>query len=455
MKCRNAILLFADCLVALVLMLTVNYSFGQVTTKSNVTKPEIGKPLPDFNLGTVTYFNKARVTQDDLKGKWLFLDFWFPGCSSCIQSFPKVNEIHKEFKSDLTWLMIGLNDRRSGKNVREFYEGIRVKRKLEMPVAYDSILAKKWEIHAMPYIVVVDPSGIVRYITDGRNITIENVKKLINGEDANFYQSNAELKKANLSNLSDSLTNNLVFKSLISKWNNEEQWWVEIDSWVTWSEDELQKGYKLTMAPLVALYYFAHVGRFTWDVDHDSLYGKFYNKPILEVADTTPFNYSFGTDVSGKVSGMYNYNLILPTSQVTAKNLTMIMREDLDRAFNYEVSIETKEVPVWKLIAKPGAIEKLKTKGGARYYTPGTHIAGYTLKNMEPKYLIGNIAFYMMHYQPPFLDETGLQDKFDFTLKADMTDIEDVRKEIRKQGLDLVKGTKKMFVLVIRDKKGS
>ncbi|MEI9809770.1 MAG: hypothetical protein WDO16_18945 [Bacteroidota bacterium] len=38
-------------------------------------------------------------------------------------------------------------------------------------------------------------------------------------------------------------------------------------------------------------------------------------------------------------------------------------------------------------------------------------------------------------------------------LKLNMTDINDVRKELQKQGLDLVEGEKEMKVLVIRDPK--
>lgn len=452
MKRQNSFLFFVSCLIVFYLILPENYSFGQSVIDSNLTKPEIGKPLPEFYLSNVAYFNKTQLTQHDLKGKWLFLDFWFQGCSSCIQSFPKVNEIYKEFKNELTWLMIGLNDRRAGKNVREFYEKIQAKRKLEMPVAYDSTLARKWEVHAMPYIIVADPNGIVRYITDGRNITANRIRKLLNGDSVNFYESTLEYKSDDI--LTNGTGSSLVYGSAISKWNGERNTWVEIDRWATWPEEELRKGYKLSMAPLIALYYYAYVGRFAWDVDNDSLYGKFYTKPIIEVKDSAMFSYSFGTDESGRISGMYNYHLILPVSEVTAEKVTKLMREDLKRTFRYTATIELRDMPVWKLVAKQGAVEKLKTKGDPQYASPGTHAAGYTIINIPPKYLIATISFYLKN-ELPFVDETGLSENFDLTLNADMTNFDDVVKAINKKGLDLIKGTKKMRILVIRDENQS
>ncbi|MEI9809771.1 MAG: hypothetical protein WDO16_18950 [Bacteroidota bacterium] len=68
---------------------------------------------------------------------------------------------------------------------------------------------------------------------------------------------------------------------------------------------------------------------------------------------------------------------------------------------------------VWKLIAKPGVIEKLKTKGEKRYATPGSQAAGYTYINWPKEYLIGGISYLLEEKYPyqPFVDETGLTGK--------------------------------------------
>jgi hypothetical protein len=51
------------------------------------------------------------------------------------------------------------------------------------------------------------------------------------------------------------------------------------------------------------------------------------------------------------------------------------------------------------------------------------------------------------------IEEAGNKDNFDLTLDADMTDINDVRRALQLQGMDLVKGQKEMKVIVIRDSK--
>ena len=48
------------------------------------------------------------------------------------------------------------------------------------------------------------------------------------------------------------------------------------------------------------------------------------------------------------------------------------------------------------------------------------------------------------------LNETGIQGNIDITMDALLTDRNQVIRELRKNGLDLVKGTRVMKVLVIR-----
>jgi thiol-disulfide isomerase/thioredoxin len=431
-----------------------SYSESQ-TIPYDTVKPTIGKAMPNFELAKITHYNRTNASLKDFKGKWLILDFWFPGCTSCVQSFPKVSEIQKEFKKELTWMMIGLNDHKYNKGIEQFYEKMRAKRNLDMPVAYDSSLVAKWNIHAMPYIIIIDPNGIVRFITDGRNITKERIQKLLIGENVSFYLIDVDKSKYDSANMPLKLpmeSANLLYRSAVTKWNGEDQWWIEIDRWAKWPEEELKKGYKLTMAPLVALYYYAYVGRMSWTVEQDSLYGKFYPKPLLEVSDSTLFEYSFGTGDRGNITGMYNYYILVPHSEATSAKIAKLMREDLKRVFKYEVSIETRNMPVWKLVEiKTGAAKKIETKGGTQFATPGTHAAGYSIVNYPAKYLLATVTFYIADSNHPFIDETGVTGNIDFTLKADMTNILDVKKELQKQGFDLVKGVKEMKVLVLRD----
>jgi thioredoxin-related protein len=417
-------------------------------------KPEPGKPMPDFFLSNITYFKTSEASLTDFKGKWLILDFWFSRCLTCIQSFPKVNEIHKEFMNELNWIMVGLNDKKRNSNTQEFYEKIRKKQNLEMPVAYDSILANRWNIHSMPHIIIVDPSGTVYSITGGRDLTSDKIRRMLKGEQVTFYPKNVIRPEFNpVKALSGNGLKNqrLLLSSVLSEWNGEGSYsGYDIDYYVDKKIFEIDKnrGYDFAMVPLYALYNYAYWGRWRWDADNVSLYGKVYPRPTLELTDTSLFQYDeIGT-------GTYNYSLSIPQAEISKGRIMSLMQEDLKRVFKYHVSIETRDIPIWKLIARPGAIDKLKTKGGERFITQGPHIMGYSFKNVPSSYLVASISFYIAEkFKEPFIDETNIAGNIDFTIEADMTNFNEIKKAIQLQGLDLVKSSKKMKVIVIRDPK--
>lgn len=326
-----------------------------------------------------------------------------------------------------------------------------------MPAAYDSLLAKKWEIHAMPHIIIVDPHGTVRHITDGRDMTKDKIQGLLDGKNVFFHSiSNARptADRDNSENLKDigRKEAEVLYQSALLMWNKETQsGGMEIERWVKDNAEYRSKGYSFTGVPLYWLYNHAYRGRTFWPCDHPS-YGTIYPKPVLELADSSQFHHDFATG-----NGLYNYNLILPPSRHSVENIMQVMQEDLNRVFGHRVTNEVRTFPVWKLIAKPGVIDKLTTKGGDKSASPGTHAMGFSVRNWPSSYLIGFISFYVQEKfsDPyiPFIDDTGLVDNFDFTLDADMTNIDSINEALQQQGLQLVKGTKQMDAIVIKDSK--
>lgn len=427
------------------------YAFAQDNIVAS--KPEVGKPMSDFFLANVTHYKSQTATLSDFKGKWLFLDFWFQGCTSCIQSFPSVNAHYKKFKHKLNWVLIGLNGGKYNKNAQEFYEKLRAKQNLEMPVAYDSVLNELWSINSMPHIIIINPQGIVHSITGGRDITSEKIERLLNGENVSFYPKEIERPEFKVDDTVSITTSSdkIFYRSVLCTWNGEQQRsGADIDNWITWPEEYLAKGYSMSMIPLYALYNYAYFGTWSWDFNNEKLFGRVYPKPIIESKDASHFIYDYSSIV-GK--GLYNYSLTIPVSEITEENIKKYMQEDLRRAFKYEAAIEKREIVVWKLIAQKGAVEKLRTEGTKQYATPGSHAAGFTLTNWPSRYLIGSLSYFVSEkVQEPFVDCTGISGNIDITVEADMTNLQAIQVAIRKQGLELVKSTQVMDVLVIRDK---
>jgi thiol-disulfide isomerase/thioredoxin len=416
--------------------------------------PEVGKPMPNFVLVNIKHYKTTKASLNDFKGKWLFLDFWFTGCSNCIKSFPKVNAFYSEFKDQLTWILVGKNDTKYNKGIEILFEKLRVKQNLQIPAAYDSVLTESWEIHSMPHIIIVDPEGIVRFITGGRDITSEKIEDLLDGKEVSFYPKDNDYTEFNAEQTSaidkvDASDKKIMYYSVLSKWNGERPAGsFEVGDYYT---DYKKEGFLQTMIPLFGLYDLAYFGRWFWGSDN-ALYGKAIREPILELKDTSFFEYDYAK--KGAIKGVYNYNLILPSFSDYSKDSIMeIMRQDLKRVFKYDVSIENRKFPTWKFIATAQAIKSLATKGGEKFVTKGSTAAGFTMVNSPGNLLLRLIGYYIDDYKTPFIDESGITGNIDFTIDADMTNVDDVRKALKKQGLDLIKEDQEMKVLVIRDPK--
>ncbi len=417
--------------------------------------PTIGQPMPDFKLNEITHYTSTSASLSDFRGKWLALDFWFPGCSSCIRSFPKVNDYHLKFKDELVWMMVGLNQKPHS-NSRTIYEKLRVKRNLQMPCAYDSLLSINWNIHAMPHIILVDPQGMVKHITSGGDLTEEALRAMIDGDSVTLNVKDRQRPEFEINDLinkgadiANDSANNVIYLSALTHHNGETQGGgLDFDDYVRHKLYKHYGGFRVAMVPLYALYHWAYLGKWNWNFKDSVLYGKHALKPVLELEDPAPFQYDYIKNV-GK--GTYNYNLTLPENSYTPERMMQCLQQDLHRAFGYEVVLEPRPVKVMKFVARPGAIEKIRTRGGEEYISPAPHAVGFTLRNCSPAHLVAELSFYFQVMEIPFVDESGMKGNIDFTLDADMTNLEDVRTQLRKQGFDLVEGTKTLNAIVIRD----
>ncbi|MFS2185606.1 TlpA family protein disulfide reductase [Mucilaginibacter sp. Mucisp84] len=419
------------------------------TAKARMDTIKIGDILPNFILKDLQYFKKKNISLEDLKGHWTVLDFFASTCSSCVASFPEINRLNKKLANKVQFILIGFTN----KSIKPMFEKFREKEHLNLPVAYDSSLFRKYNIVSVPFQIILDGNGVVRGTENSLNENDLN-NYLINNKlpdssilkttakDGNHYSFDGT--KPFLINRNGGADTSFTYRSVFSVWNKSiPEYYLQDD--LNYCMKVIKGKVQFLGIDLSTLYRMAYLGYGNWgggDFD-DSLYGKFLSWPILEIKNPDAFKPDFTHD-----KNLYCYSLIYPPRITDKRKVMAMMQNDLKNIFPYEVEIETRKVKYWKITATEKGRVKLLTKGDTTFMNMIPH-AGFTAKNFPIQNLIRML--WAHHEDKVFIDETNIKGNIDIKLDCIMTDLNDVKKALQKNELDLVEGQKDMKVLVIRD----
>lgn len=411
--------------------------------------PRIGEKVPDFALRDLAYYTRKQISSQDLRGKWFILDFFSSSCSTCFELFSETNSVQREFKDRLQVFLIGMND----KYIKSTYEKFRKKKQLDFPVTYDSALVRRWGVWAFPYTVWIDNEGIVKAITTSDFINAANVRSFLAGE--NFVFNNISRNSAGKRKLTiqepllidgnGGSEVDFTFRSLLAPWTPDVEQNVLVDigsfSDKAFNPNGNAGMFQVTGTTLWMLYQYAFAG----EPHIRANYGQIYNLPVIQATDSGLFDFDF---LTGK--NIFSYSAIAPPEKTTRESLMRMMQRDLQNYFPYDVAIEIRTVPYWSITAPENGKYLVRSK--SEKYTPvGSH-AGYEIKGASVQNIIFLLRSYHQH-EPPFIDESGIDFKFDIRIDALMMDLEDVLNELRKQGLSVSKKKKQMPAIVFRDQR--
>lgn len=124
--------------------------------------------------------------EPDMKGKFVLLEFWGVNCNPCRKAIPHLNELHKTFKKDMAIVSLcyDTEEKISGMKVA-VQEGDKTvgweKPVFDYSIAIDSkkTTQKALQLIFVPYAIVIDPEGIVRWEGSPNNLTKEIIKELL------------------------------------------------------------------------------------------------------------------------------------------------------------------------------------------------------------------------------------------------------------------------------------
>lgn len=119
---------------------------------------------PDFSF---TSTEGEHITNEDLLGKVVLMDFWGTWCPPCVESVPELRELYKRYAKNGNFTIIGISsdDDDDEATWREFI----VKNKMVWPQYRDKNhrLLADFHIRAFPTYILIDHEGIVRFSSVG------------------------------------------------------------------------------------------------------------------------------------------------------------------------------------------------------------------------------------------------------------------------------------------------
>lgn len=152
------------------LIFSFSFTYAQISL--------IGKKVPNFSFNHVLNDKDSSYSLSDFEGKAVMLDFWATHCFPCIEAFPKMEALQKEFPQDLKIITISNSD--SDSRIHRFLE----KHPTILPIVLDknAEISKVFPHRSIPHTILIDKAGRVQAITKSDSIDSETIKKVIRGE---------------------------------------------------------------------------------------------------------------------------------------------------------------------------------------------------------------------------------------------------------------------------------
>lgn len=438
-----------------------NYAIAQI--RPQTPYPKVGDTLTDHVFTDLVNYPSKSVALNDFRGKWLILDFWGFSCSGCIASWPKMDKLHKQFKDQVHFLLVGATKARTNTSVekimkisKELFHRKKEKLNLTIPTAFDSVLYLKHDVGALPQIFIIDPSGVIRAKTE--EVNEEQIRQVLKGNIPHFVRSysysevpartkyNEELPLLTSGHQRNGgIDTTFLFRSILKSYT---------DTIIMRGVPNLfKKGNKMVEtgkleafgARLYSLYKVAFFGIDSWD-DHDPEYFRYSPDFKFNTKDSALF--------ARNSTYSYAYSLTVPKSKSTPEYLMKVMRNDLENYFGYKARVVKQQMPVYYLeVANLSKLLQFKANINSKKMILSNGLGD--LDNCKarnfPIYDFVMVIMKDIKMKIQILNRTNLVLNVDMDFKADMTNVEDIKAKLTNYGLKIVEGWKEMEVIEIND----
>jgi thiol-disulfide isomerase/thioredoxin len=419
----------------------VKSSTSHYFEKSNaeITPLKVGDKVPNITFEKILYYPHSKANLSDFKSKLIILDFWSSYCGACIQLFPHMDSLKKEFGSNLQIILVNGKSQLSGDDDKRITGIIeRVKQRtgidIQLPVVYDcDILDKYFVYNAIPHEVWINDSGEVIAITSSTEVNKNNIKSILEGKKISLRSKTVIDFDRHIPlfvNGNGGCADDFMFRSILTGCKEG----TIAGTGQRHNEKNQITGFYMYNKPLSTLLGFAG-------------YNLSFRKNLLFVEVSKSFKIDPPDDET-KYNYLYCYDLTVPPGTYT--DLQKYIRQDIERYFHITVKSEKRKLDciVLKGLSNPSHFVWAKGDGRAESDLENTTAHKY-VKNFS----ISNLVMALNNYSSiPLINEIENPGRIDMELPFDLTDKVALISALKKAGFIVNEELREMDVTVITDK---
>ena len=138
-------------------------SFICVVSAQFAMAVSVGDDAPSFRARSLD--GSETISNTDLEGKVIFVDFWASWCTPCLKSLPEFENLQTSFsgRDDVVVLAINLDE--NPQDAKKFIDKLNVTYKILAD--NKGTIPESFGVSTMPSSFIIDKSGVIRYVHKG------------------------------------------------------------------------------------------------------------------------------------------------------------------------------------------------------------------------------------------------------------------------------------------------
>jgi len=134
-----------------------------------------GKPFPDFNFKDL---NGNQYTKNDLLGSTVVIKCWFIQCKTCVEEFPKINDLYDRYESNGNVVFLSLAFDKPNK-----LKAFLTKKEFRYPVIAEQkkFMKNEMDVIQYPTHLIIDQYGDIKKMVNNIDSLILSLDAIING----------------------------------------------------------------------------------------------------------------------------------------------------------------------------------------------------------------------------------------------------------------------------------